>query len=175
MVIVMRSPFFRDGALLTGIAVLVAGCAKEATTQAPPPVPSAAEAPVAGTPSRAYVEHGKPGTVQDPSASPGSVTGVVPPGLVLGEAILTPTPGLDAEIARLEKTGGDKKALAAAYVKRGAARLQDDRAATRAKYPAALKDFRRALAIDPSNGEAKKNAQTFEDIYKSLGRPVPES
>ena len=173
----MRFPFIRGGAVLAGIAALVSsGCAKEATTQAPPAVPSAAEAPVAGTPSQAYVEHGKPGTTQDPSAAPAasSAPAGITPDLVLGNAALTPTPDLDAEVARLEKAGGDKKALATAYVKRGTARLKDDRAAPRAKYPAALKDFRRALALDPTNGEAQKNAQTIEDIYKSLGRPVPK-
>lgn len=41
------------------------------------------------------------------------------------------------------------------------------------KYPKALGMFRDALEIDPNNALAAKNIKLIEDIYKSMGRPVP--
>lgn len=41
------------------------------------------------------------------------------------------------------------------------------------KYPKALGMFRDALEIDPNNALAAKNITLIEDIYKSMGRPVP--
>gem|GEM_PF-6608284 len=87
-------------------------------------------------------------------------------------APLTPTPELDKKIADAEK-GGDKKVIAAAYAERGYARMTDDNAGARVKYRAALEDFRAALKLDPNNAEATKNKQMIEDIYRSMGRPVP--
>jgi hypothetical protein len=42
------------------------------------------------------------------------------------------------------------------------------------KYVRALKLFHESLEADPQNGEAKKWIKEIEDIYKSLGRPVPK-
>jgi tetratricopeptide (TPR) repeat protein len=44
----------------------------------------------------------------------------------------------------------------------------------REKYPQALKMFREALQLDPNNALAKDGIKLIEDIYKSMGRPVPE-
>lgn len=45
----------------------------------------------------------------------------------------------------------------------------------REKYPPALKHYRRVLTIDPSNQEADTNKAKIEEIYKLMGRPVPET
>ena len=42
------------------------------------------------------------------------------------------------------------------------------------KYRAALKLYREALKIDPTNAEATEYKNTIEGIYKDMGRPVPE-
>ena len=42
-------------------------------------------------------------------------------------------------------------------------------------YRYALGDFRRALAYQPNNEEAKEKIEMIESIYKSLGRPVPNN
>lgn len=42
------------------------------------------------------------------------------------------------------------------------------------KYPKALGMFRDALEIDPNNALSKKSITLIEDIYKSMGRPVPQ-
>jgi hypothetical protein len=107
-------------------------------------------------------------------AAPASPAVVVPPGATVGTAEgLTATPDLDARIAKLEKPGGDKKKLAAVYAERGFQKMNDAQAAPRVKYRAALKDYRRALALDPKNEKARENKELIEGIYTSMGRPIP--
>jgi tetratricopeptide (TPR) repeat protein len=43
----------------------------------------------------------------------------------------------------------------------------------REKYPRALRLFREALKHDPEHRQAKAHKAMIEDIYKSMGRPVP--
>jgi hypothetical protein len=42
------------------------------------------------------------------------------------------------------------------------------------KYRPALKRYRRVLELDPSNQEASANKKQIEDIYQSMGMPIPE-
>lgn len=107
-----------------------------------------------------------------PMMGGGGAGGPMMAGPMMGGGDLKPTPVLDAKIAELEKKG-DKKALAQAYADRGYEKMMDESAAPRVKYRAALADFRLALKADPSNQKAKENKQTIEDIYRSMGRPVP--
>jgi tetratricopeptide (TPR) repeat protein len=44
----------------------------------------------------------------------------------------------------------------------------------RAKYRPALKMYRKVLALDPKNDEAIKNKAQIEEIYKMMGRDVPQ-
>lgn len=43
------------------------------------------------------------------------------------------------------------------------------------KYRPALKRYRRVLELDPSNKEAKDNKEQIEEIYESMGMPIPNS
>lgn len=52
--------------------------------------------------------------------------------------------------------------------------MLDPEVAPRVKYPKALGMFRDALAIDPNNTLSKDSIKLIEDIYKGMGRPVPE-
>ncbi|MES2459090.1 MAG: tetratricopeptide repeat protein [Armatimonadota bacterium] len=88
-------------------------------------------------------------------------------------APLSASPELDKKIADADK-GTDKKAISAAYTERGAARMYDEKAGAKIKYKAALEDFRKALAADPTNKDAKASKDTIESIYTSMGRPVPK-
>jgi len=42
------------------------------------------------------------------------------------------------------------------------------------KYPGALKLYREALKVDPSNADAGRNKDMIESIYKQMGRPIPQ-
>lgn len=53
--------------------------------------------------------------------------------------------------------------------------MLDPALAPREKYPKALGMFRDALTIDPGNTLAKDSITLIEDIYKSMGRPVPQT
>jgi len=41
------------------------------------------------------------------------------------------------------------------------------------KYKPALQRYRRVLELDPNNAEARENKLQIEDIYKSMGMPIP--
>jgi hypothetical protein len=43
------------------------------------------------------------------------------------------------------------------------------------KYRPALARYRRVLELDPSNKEAKENKEQIEEIYESMGMPIPNS
>jgi hypothetical protein len=43
------------------------------------------------------------------------------------------------------------------------------------KYRPALTRYRRVLELDPSNKEAKENKEQIEEIYESMGMPIPNS
>lgn len=42
------------------------------------------------------------------------------------------------------------------------------------KYRPALRRYRRVLQIDPGNTEAAANKKQIEDIYESMGMPIPD-
>lgn len=52
--------------------------------------------------------------------------------------------------------------------------MLDPALAPREKYPKALGMFRDALTIDPDNALATQSIALIEDIYRSMGRPVPQ-
>ena len=43
----------------------------------------------------------------------------------------------------------------------------------RLRYPGALRIYREVLKVDPKNAEARNNSKMIVDVYKSMGRPVP--
>jgi hypothetical protein len=164
---------------------LLAGCPKSEPTTGEAPygqaAPSTATTP-AGAPSgtgEAVPPGPKTGTAPNgPSVPPGPggpmAGGPMMGGGMMGDpmAPLSPTPELDKAIKDAEAKK-DKKAVAAAYANRGYARMTDDAAGQRIKYRKALEDFRTALQNDPTNAKATSSKKMIEDIYKSMGRPVP--
>ena len=42
------------------------------------------------------------------------------------------------------------------------------------KYPGALKLFREALKVDPTNKDALQSKDLIESIYKQMKRPIPQ-
>ncbi|HYG79585.1 MAG TPA: hypothetical protein VD861_04315, partial [Pyrinomonadaceae bacterium] len=99
-------------------------------------------------------------------------------GPAAGGALGPDTSALDAKVEQAEtraKAAGassaDKQAAAAAYLERANVFYA---AGSPMLYKFALRDFRRALKYDPANREALAKKQQIEDIYKSMGRPIPE-
>lgn len=81
---------------------------------------------------------------------------------------------LDAAYQKNPKSAELKKALAGAHFAQGEATMKNEQLPPMRKYPAALRSFRKAVALDPGHTEAKGNIQNIEDVYKSMGRPVPQ-
>jgi hypothetical protein len=98
---------------------------------------------------------------------------MAPEAPVANVADLTPTPELDDAIAHAEKDG-DKAKIGAAYADRGYVRMNDDAAGPKIKYRKALSDFKKALTADPKNEKATKAKKAIEDVYASMGMPVPD-
>ena len=118
---------------------------------------------------------GGPPVVTSHGAPPPAPSGAAGSG---GGASGTDTAALDAKIEQAEakaKAAGasktDKQAAAAAYLERANVFYT---AGNPSLYKFALRDFRRTLKYDPANEEARARKQQIEDIYKSMGRPVPE-
>ena len=81
---------------------------------------------------------------------------------------------LDAAYQKNPKSAELKKALAGAHFAQGNATMTNADLPPMRKYPAALRGFRKAVELDPTHAQAKANIKTIEDIYKSMGRPVPQ-
>lgn len=43
------------------------------------------------------------------------------------------------------------------------------------KYPKALALYRDVVKLDPTNATAQESIQVIENIYRSLGKPIPET
>ncbi|MFA5831922.1 MAG: hypothetical protein WDA22_00465 [Bacteroidota bacterium] len=67
-----------------------------------------------------------------------------------------------------------KQSLISAHMKFGHYFMFNDTLAPKVKYPSALKHYREVLKLDPNNQDAKENAQQIIDIYKMMGREVPQ-
>jgi tetratricopeptide (TPR) repeat protein len=78
--------------------------------------------------------------------------------------------------AQYQKTKSDNDKKAAVEKQMAAANylMFEANLSPKKKYRPALKRYRRVLELDPNNAEAQKNKQQLEDIYKSMGMPVPE-
>lgn len=79
-----------------------------------------------------------------------------------------------AAFAKKPKDAAVKKKYVAATVKFGTATMLADSLPPRQKYSGALRLYREALQYDPKNKEALDNKKMIEDIYKSMGRPIPK-
>jgi len=86
--------------------------------------------------------------------------------------------GLDQLLEMAKTSPNDpalKISLIAAHMKFGHFYMFNDTLPPKVKYPNALKQYREVLKLDPNLQEAKDNAQQIIDIYKMMGREVPET
>ena len=72
------------------------------------------------------------------------------------------------------KNAKAKQAYVDATVALGTKVMTSSLLAPKEKYPRALKLYREALKLDPKNKEALENKAMIEQIYKSMGRPIPQ-
>jgi hypothetical protein len=164
-----------DGAAPYGTSASPSAAPTQASVTTVPDNPPSPDAIAPTTPPSAPPAAPSGAQGADVTAPPIGTTGggpMTPMGGNSPTAPLTPTPDLDAKIASAEKSGS-KTGLGAAYAERGTFRMNDPNAGARVKYRAALDDYRKSLAADPANAEAKHNKDLIESIYKQMGRPIP--
>ncbi len=66
-----------------------------------------------------------------------------------------------------------KQSLISAHMKYAWYFMTNDTLSPKVKYPNALKHYRAVLKLDPNNKNAQDNANQIIDIYKMMGREVP--
>ncbi len=81
---------------------------------------------------------------------------------------------LEAAQKKNPKSAEVTKALADAYLAKGDSFMYNDAVPPRMKYPTALRAYRQVLVYDKANKKAQTQIATIENIYKSMGRPVPQ-
>jgi hypothetical protein len=69
---------------------------------------------------------------------------------------------------------GVKARLIATKYDYATALMADPQVRPMEKYPTALKAFKEILAMEPEHAKAAEQKQVIEDIYRSMGRPVPQ-
>src|SRR5262249_20788470 len=81
---------------------------------------------------------------------------------------------LEAQLAKKPKDAKLKKEVALLHFKVGHAMEYNSSLPPREKYRGALQHYRRALALDPSLTQAAKEKDLIEQIYRGMGRPIPQ-
>ena len=81
---------------------------------------------------------------------------------------------LDKQVKAAPKDAKLKMQTADAHYKAGHAMMMSPTLAPRVKYRGALAHYRQALALNPKHKEAATEKKTIEDIYKQMGRPIPQ-
>jgi len=154
--------------LLTLFALLLAGCSKmeekKSTTEnkTMPPV--------------------KPGTENPHQTMPQSEQGDITKG---DKTDMATDDAQDKKADELSKGAYDfennykkdnnlKKDLIAKHMSAGNYLMFEANLSPKKKYKPALKHYRRVLELDPSNAEAQRNKTQIEEIYTSMGRPIPQ-
>jgi tetratricopeptide (TPR) repeat protein len=99
-------------------------------------------------------------------------------GVVEDAQKLTKSGKYDEAIALLEKANTAKqppivKALAETHMAKADFFMSDPATPPRMKYPTALREYRKTLEYDKTSKKAQESIKTIEDIYKQMGRPVP--
>ena len=143
--------------LLTSIA-LVSACT---AAPAPQQVNKPSQAPSA--PSQ-----NAPAPARNPPGSPGASANA-------------PSAPLDGKVAEAkaayDKNPGDagvKKDYVEATFQNAQFYMYNSPLPPNQKYPKALALYRQVLALEPDNAEAKDAIKMIEDIYASLGKPIPQ-
>jgi tetratricopeptide (TPR) repeat protein len=82
--------------------------------------------------------------------------------------------GLQAATKANPKSAEIKATLVEALLAKADSIMYNEALPPRAKYPEALRNYRQVLTVDKENQKAKASISTIENIYKSMGRPIPQ-
>ena len=102
-----------------------------------------------------------------------NLTGLQKSDLTLDQ-INTRIRALNAKVKAAPKDRDASTELATLVYLKGRTFMLSDKLPPRVRYPEALKQFRRALKLDPTLAAATEDKDQIEAIYKQMGRPVPE-
>lgn len=67
-----------------------------------------------------------------------------------------------------------RKALAEANMAKAEDFMYNESVPPRVRYPTALRAYREVLKYDKDNTKAQQSIATIENIYKQMGRPIPQ-
>jgi tetratricopeptide (TPR) repeat protein len=81
---------------------------------------------------------------------------------------------LEAKLAKSPKDAKLKMEVAEAHYQVGHATMTNADLPPRQKYRPALKHFNRTLELNPKHAAAAAEKKLIEDVYKSMGMPVPK-
>ena len=84
--------------------------------------------------------------------------------------------GIETLDGLAQSNAGDealKQSRISAHMKYAHFLMMNDTLPPRVKYPKALKHYRVVLQLDPNNKNAQDNANQIIEIYKMMGREVP--
>lgn len=73
-----------------------------------------------------------------------------------------------------DKSDSNKKTLITSYMAAANYLMFDANLPAKEKYRPALKYYRKVLELEPKNQEAAANKKQIEDIYESMGMPIPQ-
>jgi tetratricopeptide (TPR) repeat protein len=162
--------------LLLPLAGLTLACTAGCSTNiervdpnAPPAAVASGPAPAASPPTTAPEHPAGPAAVLAPPAPAESASA--------GSAHETRLQQVRALEVAYQKAPGDtgvKAKLIAAKTEYGVKLMEDANVRPMMKYRPALKAFNEVLALDPGNKEAAARKAVIEDIYRSMGRPIPQ-
>ena len=82
--------------------------------------------------------------------------------------------GLQVATKANPKSAEIKATLVEALLAKADSIMYNEALPPRAKYPEALRNYRQVLTVDKENQKAKASISTIENIYKSMGRPIPQ-
>lgn len=81
---------------------------------------------------------------------------------------------LAAQLKKKPKDAGLKVKVAEAYYQAGHTLEYSNKLGSKTRYRGSLKLYRKALALNPKHAGALKEKQQIEDIYRSMGMPIPQ-
>ncbi len=81
---------------------------------------------------------------------------------------------LEAKLTKAPKDVKLKTETAEANFQVGHAMMINPELPPRVKYRGALKFFRRSLELNPKHAGAAADKKQIEDVYKSMGMPIPQ-